>query len=1159
MSPTLHHESTRVPVTALASCGSLLIAAEGPFLRFYHAKTSRYIESKRVFEAQAIHGISVYAEELDGVTNLLVWGGRLVRAFRISSVPDKHAHEPLCLCLSNVVKASDWILDLAPRMSSLEDEDVYSQGICAAVTAHNALLKLTVQYQHANALSSSALILGVSELTSSSRSILYSAHLLWESSNCILVAAGTAFGEIMYWSWSEPSHGDAVSRVHQVFLGHEGSIFDVRISKELPRGCCGTLKRVIASCSDDRTIRLWDVSDVDANVTDKDTVDDGDEAQRTRHTGFSIAATDVQSDELKCLAIGWGHTSRVWKVRFLDSSPCDGTLSLLSAGEDATSRTWNLVTNSEKGKARPFTLLQTGCAAYHNGKNMWSMAIYRLDVDSLRVACGAADSKLTTHPLLSGGQSSQGRHNPVAEYTIQDLLHMAQPVPEEKQLQQPAKFSKKTADSIRSYCFLDNQSFIIVTNSGKVFIESFLSTPSSALQGSVTKSTLVDQLDELSGYSTCTGVPTHGIAFLAGTRGDVYMYSKRHSTLKKVHKVIGKVGRLFVTDATTPGGRKQLVLLINTLGSGPELLCMDMSKTSIPEDLKPVYISGCGTLTGSTITSMSIVGAGSDGKFLILGFRRGSLGLYNVSYAGLNDVPCETNHVQSNVYRIVEKAHGEESVNAIEFVPSPESAKVGYLYSVGRDGCLAIHLVDLVKNIVQLVHHLTLPIGPFIEGFYFQDGHLLVHGFSSKKWVLYDVTSEEEVMGIETGGAHRSWAYQRHLDPSTPQSGGTLVWTRTSSLHICSQEGSSHGVLRSGSHGREIKAVAVSPRQDPSQYTVERGDLIATGAEDTDIKIFQYINGEPVCRTTLRKHTTGIQHLQWSDDGIYLFSSAGSEEFYIWRIRALPTVVDIGVVCEYVYVPESEFSDLRIMSFDVSRHGSAYTIAMVFSDSSVKTYRYDPLNAPRWQPLAKGIYFTSCLTQCAFLSPTSLLTAGTDGHAVLWSLSSRKLEWEHPVRIHQNASKTMSSHTNDDGTTLIVSGGDDGALAFLLAYSALPESSSSPQKAYASPPVLVNRAHGSAITACTVVAVQCHVYVFTSGNDEWIRLWEVVIEDNGESDSSKAGLEKLGIKRVGKIRTSVADVSSMAVLNNDGETARALVCGVGMEVIRLDTRDNMAT
>lgn len=58
---------------------------------------------------------------------------------------------------------------------------------------------------------------------------------------------------------------------------------------------------------------------------------------------------------------------------------------------------------------------------------------------------------------------------------------------------------------------------------------------------------------------------------------------------------------------------------------------------------------------------------------------------------------------------------------------------------------------------------------------------------------------------------------------------------------------------------------------------------------------------------------------------------------YIWRIRDLPaSALEIGVVCEHVYTPESEHADLRLMSFDVITSGSAHTITMVFSDSSIK-------------------------------------------------------------------------------------------------------------------------------------------------------------------------------------------------------------------------------
>jgi WD40 repeat protein len=218
-----------------------------------------------------------------------------------------------------------------------------------------------------------------------------------------------------------------------------------------------------------------------------------------------------------------------------------------------------------------------------------------------------------------------------------------------------------------------------------------------------------------------------------------------------------------------------------------------------------------------------------------------------------------------------------------------------------------------------------------------------VYGFSGKKWVLYDTTIDEEVMSIDTGGAHRSWAFQPQ--PKL-EGGGTLIWTRATSMHMCSQRGMNHSIIQSGGHGREIKDVAVS--QGPHHLT-------ATGAEDTDIKLFEYSEGELLCRTTLRRHTTGIQHLQWSENGEYLFSSGGCEEFYIWRIRQLPFAISIGIVCEFTYTPESEHADLRIMSFDVAQQENAFLVSMVFSDSSVKAstfYHWHLLHAYSDQDLS---------------------------------------------------------------------------------------------------------------------------------------------------------------------------------------------------------------
>ncbi|KAF1841882.1 WD domain-containing protein [Cucurbitaria berberidis CBS 394.84] len=1162
MSPVLQHECTRIPVTALASCGVLLIVAEGPFVRFYHAKDSRYISSKRIFKAQVVHGISVYSGEHDHVTKLVIWGGRLVRALDIEFTTPDHQPHVLTTCLSDVGKSPDWILDLAVRPTSQGDESEGQRGICiaGAVTAHNALLQVSIERQDVGkSFNSSSFTTTISELTSSSRSILYSAHLFWESSDRVLVAAGTAFGEIMYWSWSHDSQFGPVSRIHRVFLGHEGSIFGVQISKELPSECCKQLKRVIASCSDDRTIRIWDVSDVNTISAIPDGSDD--DVLRTRHTGFSNESFDANTfASSDCLAIGWGHMSRVWTVRFLDSPLCNESVFLQSAGEDATSRTWELVPNDEDNKSFSYKLLHLDCAAYHSGKNLWSTSVCYDSAGPQQVDCGAADSKITSYALPRMSQKTKtAAENIPTEYTLHDVLSLSQPAVENSTnvAIQEGHGSSKKADFFRGYCFVDEHTTLLTTNSGKVLLGSVASEAAFGQSGVLTDVTFVAQLEDLSGYSVCVSALRHGMAFVAGAKGSIYAYCQSTHALTKVHSVNGKVGELHTTSFSTSTGREVVASLVTLVGQKEaQLLYVDIAPEVHVFYVVVVPISDA--LTGSLVTSMAHVRT-SIGHFLFLGFRRGAIAAYRL---GEDD-----SGTQATLLRIIENAHGSEAVTSLAWKASSADSTFGHALSVGRDGRLAVHHIDLSTNLILLIHNPALPIGPNIEGLYFHQSRLFVHGFSSKKWVLYDVTAEEEVMGVETGGAHRSWAFQ----PRSSSQGGTLVWTRAAGMHIYSQTGPNHTVIRSGGHGREIKAVAVSPvtnRGCPNRGCPNR--FIATGSEDTDIKIFQYIEGELVCRKTIRKHTTGIQHLQWSDDGDYLFSSGGCEEFYIWRIRELPSFLDVGIVCEHVYAPESEHSDLRIMSFDIRRRESGHTIAMVFSDSSIKVYDYTPEGVVKWQPIARGTYFTSCLTQCTFLSPQRILTIGTDGHAVVWPLSPdmnqstvdssysvSTLIWQHPARIHQNSSKAMVSHALNKDMNLIASGGDDGSLAFLLTRTALAHSSAAPATSYASPPVLIQRAHASAITACAVTSHQSRIFIITSGNDEWVRLWEVTVQNiDGRPNSKEAtSIEDwIVVKRHKKIKTHVADVSSMAIVDSGGGVldARVLLCGVGMEVIRVE-------
>jgi hypothetical protein len=133
----------------------------------------------------------------------------------------------------------------------------------------------------------------------------------------------------------------------------------------------------------------------------------------------------------------------------------------------------------------------------------------------------------------------------------------------------------------------------------------------------------------------------------------------------------------------------------------------------------------------------------------------------------------------------------------------------------------------------------------------------------------------------------------------------------------------------------------------------------------------------------------------------------------------------------------------------------------------------------------------------------------------------------------------MASHCLDKATKLIVSGGDDGSLAVLLTGGTLPNT------VFTTPPLLLSRAHASAVTACTVLTQKDRIFILTCGNDQWIRSWEVCIHNGGST---------VDMLRFSKMKTNVADVSSMAVLQTkEGEAgAKVLICGVGMEVVSVE-------
>jgi WD40 repeat protein len=713
------------------------------------------------------------------------------------------------------------------------------------------------------------------------------------------------------------------------------------------------------------------------------------------------------------------------------------------------------------------------------------------------------------------------------------------------------------------------------------------------------------------GYSVSAGLVSHRLAIFAGATGDVYAIAESSSPCL-IYLAKRKVAGIFPHRALHEDSDGEIHLLVCPVGMlTAELLLLRGPKLGVSNSSGsvPTYERGSKSLTSvpvshhasrscySVVEKVSIplpvspnfivtsmVLAYTHGVYyMFVGARSGVVALFQLSHS--SSASTSNNTFQPLLIVALHNVHGKEAVTSMLWNPSEvgeASASTGYLITAGRDGSCAAHEVNLENGNHTLVHKTNLPFGPNIEALYIRNERLMVYGFRSTQFVVVDESGEEDVMTVECGGAHRNWAF----NPSSPGPGGTLVWTQAGKMRICHRAERSHEVLRSGGHGREIKAIAISPRiaNEQGNYT----QLIATGAEDTNIKIFEYTSSGSTsksiyklrCLRTLRKHMTGIQHLAWSEDGRYLFSSGGREEFFIWRIRLLP-IIGVGAVCEAVCESENDVADLRIMSFAVHNDGvqnetssqDMFVISMAYSDSTIRVclaasvlsnlsmnanlpiqiYSCTPSSPSPWLLLNTGTYLTSCITQCVFLSLRTILTSGTDGHIAFWDPSSDQLAHTSRTKIHQNSAKTLAYRVLSPSTILLVTGGDDGALGVTLIRFSTASSSHNVST------LLLPRAHAAAMTACAVVSSDHPVFdtqsvsgrplalqLVTSGTDQRVFLWDVLI------DESKPGVEGLEVKRAGRADTAVADVADLALLDlGEGTAVGVVVCGVGMEVFRV--------
>lgn len=486
---------------------------------------------------------------------------------------------------------------------------------------------------------------------------------------------------------------------------------------------------------------------------------------------------------------------------------------------------------------------------------------------------------------------------------------------------------------------------------------------------------------------------------------------------------------------------------------------------------------------------------------IFIGYRLSSLGIYKIN---------------GEEIKFIKKLSISDTITSINKVK-----KLGdelLLTITNRDGYYLFLKFNSQTFNFEFVHTNNTRKG-FLEGSFNIDNELIVYGFKSSYFYIYNESKQFEIAYENCGGAHRLWKLFKNEDNSFE-----FYYIRDGILTIRLIPISViPNMLNEGTHGREIRDISI--RKDLNNY---ENVLYVTGAEDTTLKVssINLLSGHVKNYWTIRKHTSGLQKVKFLNNNL-IASSSAREEFFIWKIDedfGYPLISLVGSLN-----PSSDEPDLRIMDFD---HQFIYQqdetvgilLSLVYSDSSIKLFYYD-LKTSEFENVISGFYKTCCLWDVRLFIEEDkllLLTGSTDGYLTLWDiteecslkLTNSKLQYNkiHPAKlptpqstisIHQNGIKSFEV-ISEDGKFLVATGSDDNGLAiteFKLSDGLYkPELMSLEPDAASSTITSLSYLNGYRLLVASVDQI-VRLWDFKSGKLELVDSQYTTVADTGSSDT----------------------------------------------------------
>lgn len=448
-----------------------------------------------------------------------------------------------------------------------------------------------------------------------------------------------------------------------------------------------------------------------------------------------------------------------------------------------------------------------------------------------------------------------------------------------------------------------------------------------------------------------------------------------------------------------------------------------------------------------TPTSMYV---NTEKQWLFVGSRHANLAAYDLS---------------TSTCTLIRKICGGDTITSIGYLHSDTDSL--YIWITLRDSEYIYAKVSFHESFsFEKVLQNKVSRG-FIEGAFLyknpatQKLCFYLYGFRSSAFYVWNETTQYEVANIECGGAHREWLFE---NTSQKRLQFAFSYLKKGSMCLTEFKSRAQEVLEEGTHGREIRDLAICPQLSSGKR------LMVSVSEDAAVKLGEILGTKYTNLLTLNSHISGLQRVKFISDSLFA-TCAANGELLMWRITRLPLIAAVEV--DRI---ESANADLRVM--DVAHiYENGHWIAVVFSNSTVKLFRFDQ----KFECVAETLYSDICILHVDFVAlgeKTYVMIATTDGCLTFWEVSLQKPVFGEPVlstKLHQNAIKAVALVPKENACT-IVTGGDDNALV-------LSELRPGPSLS------VLDRKDGASSTI-TSLSVAGNVLLATSA-DQIVRIWSI--------------------------------------------------------------------